>query len=232
MKTLDIALKDMTRSFRSAFALIFMFVIPLLIPVLFLFMFGNIAGNDQAFKVPVTRVVVVNLDQGSPDFTQVMANFSGGIQASSMGEFVINVLQSPDFANMLAVTLETDPAAARLAVDNQQAGVAILLPVDFSAQLSSLHGQAVIEFYQDPTLTIGPGVVKSILNQFMDGISGARIAVNVAMAQTGSSDLSIIGPKMRAKIVGAKGQSSFRKTYPKTPNRTIRSTSNTLWLRL
>jgi len=193
MKILDIALKDMTRSFRSAFALIFMFVIPLLVPVMVYFMFGNIAKNDKAFELPVTKVVVVNLDQGSPEFAQALANFTGGTQASSMGEFVVSVLQSPDFANMLEVMLETDPATARTAVDNQQAGVAILLPADFSAQFSAFDGQAVIEFYQDPTLTIGPGVVKSILNQFMDGMSGAKIAVNVTMAQTGITNLVIIG---------------------------------------
>jgi len=193
MKILDIALKDMTRSFRSAFALIFMFVIPLLVPVLFYFMFGNIANNEQAFQLPVTKVMVVNLDQGSPTFQQAIANIPGGTQANSLGEIVVNVLQSPDFANLLEVTPEANAAAARAAVDNQQAGVAIIIPADFSARFSTLGGQAIIEFYQDPTLTIGPGVVKSILNQFMDSISGAKIAVNVAMAQTGTSDPALIG---------------------------------------
>jgi ABC-2 type transport system permease protein len=193
MKILDIALKDMTHSFRSAFALIFMFVIPLIAPVLFFFMFGNIAGNDQAFAVPVTKVVIVNLDQGSPEFAQALANIPGGMHAGSLGELVVSMLQKPDFANLLEVTLGADQAAARKAVDDQQAGVAIILPADFSAQFSALDGEALIEFYQDPTLTIGPGVVKSILNQFMDGISGARIAVNVTMTRTGATDPAIIG---------------------------------------
>lgn len=193
MKILDIALKDMTRSFRSAFALIFMFVIPLLVPVLFYFMFGNIANDEQAFQLPVTKVIIVNLDQGSPTFRQTMANIPGGTQANSLGEIVVNVLQSPDFANLLEVMPEADPAAARAAVDNQQAGVAIIIPADFSSRFSTLGGQAIIEFYQDPTLTIGPGVVKSILNQFMDRISGAKISVNVAMAQTNTTDPALIG---------------------------------------
>jgi ABC-2 type transport system permease protein len=193
MKILDIALKDLTHSFRSAFALVFMFVIPLLVPLMFFFMFGNLARNDQAFEMPVTKVLVVNQDQGSPEFAQALTSIPGATQAESMGELVVNVLQSPDFAQLLEVKLETDPAAARKAVDDQQAGVAIILPADFSAQFSSLDGQAVIEFYQDPTLTIGAGIVKSILNQFMDGISGARIAVNVAMARTGATDPAIIG---------------------------------------
>jgi ABC-2 type transport system permease protein len=193
MKILDIALKDMTRSFRSAFALIFMFVIPLLVPVLFYFMFGSLANDDQAFELPVTRVVVVDLDQGAPELAQALASIPGGTQAGSMGDLVVGVLQSPDFASLLEITLEADPAAARLAVDNQEAGVAIILPADFSAQFTSMGGQAVIEFYQDPTLSIGPGVVKSILTQFMDGMSGAKIAVNVAVARTGTTDPAVIG---------------------------------------
>jgi len=103
------------------------------------------------------------------------------------------VLQSPDFAGLLAVRTESDPATARALVDGQEAGVAIVIPADFSAQFSSLDEQAVLEFYQDPTLTIGPGIVKSILNQFMDGLSGARIAVEVTLAETGTNDPAVIG---------------------------------------
>jgi ABC-2 type transport system permease protein len=197
MKIVDIALKDMTRSFRSAFAMIFMFVIPLLVPAMFYFMFGNIARTDQAFNLPVTKVIIVNLDQGSPEFQQAMANFPGGMQADSLGGLVVSVLESQDFANLIQVSRAADPETARAAVDNQKAGIAILLPADFSAQFSKLQGQAVIEFYQDPTLTIGPGIVKSILKQFMDSISGAKIAVNVTMAETGTTDYAIIGQVMQ-----------------------------------
>jgi len=48
MKAIDIALKDLTRSFRSAFALVFMFGVPLLMTGMFYFMFGNSSsGNLQ-----------------------------------------------------------------------------------------------------------------------------------------------------------------------------------------
>ena len=52
MKILDIALKDMTRSFRSMFALIFMFGIPLLMTGMFYFMFG---GAPRATRVSASR---------------------------------------------------------------------------------------------------------------------------------------------------------------------------------
>lgn len=192
-KIFDIALKDLTRSFRSAFALIFMFFIPSLVPALFLLMFGNLANDEQAFQVPVTKVVIVNLDEGGPEFVQAMANFPGGMQVDSLGDLVTSVLQDPDFADLLEVQVKDHPETARALIDSQEAGVAIILPADFSAQFSSLEGQAVIEFYQDPTLTIGPGIVKSILNQFMDGLSGAKIAVKVAMDQADITDPAVIG---------------------------------------
>jgi ABC-2 type transport system permease protein len=193
MKILDIAIKDMKRSFRSAFALVFMFVIPLLVPALFYVMFGNGGGGEAEFEVPVTRVVIVNQDRGGPEFQQAMAAFPQAAQSDSLGALIAATLQSPEFADLLAVRLETDPAAARALVDSQEAGVALILPADFSARFSALDGQASLEFYQDPTLSIGPGIVKSILNQFMDGLSGARIAVDVVMARTGSSDPAVIG---------------------------------------
>ncbi len=113
MKILDIALKDLTRSFRSTFALIFMFVISLLVPVLFFFMFGNIAEEKEGFEVPVTKVALVNLDEGEPAFAQAMSRFPGGMQAASLGAFIVSVLQSHAFADLLEVRLEVDAATAR-----------------------------------------------------------------------------------------------------------------------
>ena len=76
MKIIDIALKDLTRSMRSAFAILFMFGVPLLVTGMFYLMFGNIAGGDEGFDLPVTRVIVANLDEGSPDL-QLGASMMG-----------------------------------------------------------------------------------------------------------------------------------------------------------
>ena len=193
MKIFDIALKDMTRSFRSLFALMFMFGVPLLMAGMFYFMFGNQAKGDTAFTFPVTKVVVANLDTGGPGFDAAKAQFPGGSQANSMGEMIVSTLQGENFANLMEVTTLESAEAARSAVDKQGAGAAIIIPADFSQQFSDLSGQATIELYKDPTLTLGPGIVQSILAQFMDGMSGTKIAVDVTMKQTGSSDPQLIG---------------------------------------
>ncbi len=192
MKILDIALKDMTRSFRSTFALVFMFGVPLLMTGMFYLMFG---GNKDGgnFSVPVTKVIVANLDQGSPAFDAVKDQFPGGVQAHSMGDLILSAFQSQDLASLMNVTSVDSAATARLAVDDQQAGAAIIIPADFSAAFSDLQGQATIELYKDPALTIGPNIVQSVLTQLMDGMSGTKIAVNVAVKQAGSSDPALIG---------------------------------------
>ena len=178
MKIIDIALKDMTRSFRSFFAIIFMFVLPLLITGMFYFMFGNIA-DDGEFNLPKTKVIVANMDEGGPKFNVNTDNIPGSKDADTMGEIIVGILESDDMADLIVVSHASDPAAARAAVDNQTAQVAIIIPADFSDQFADINEEAVIEFYQDPTLTIGPSVIRAILNRFTDGMAGVKIAINV-----------------------------------------------------
>jgi len=80
MKAIDIALKDLTRSFRSAFAVIFMFGVPLLVTGMFYLMFGNIARGGE-FDLPKTKVIIANLDAGGPKFQVNPKNIPGGRKA-------------------------------------------------------------------------------------------------------------------------------------------------------
>jgi len=45
---------------------------------MFYFMFGGAAKSDQGFSVPVTNVVVANLDQGGSAFDLAKAQFRAG----------------------------------------------------------------------------------------------------------------------------------------------------------
>jgi ABC-2 type transport system permease protein len=203
MKAFDIAIKDMTRSFRSAFALTFMFGVPLLMTGMFSLMFGGSGSKNQAFTLPVTKVVVANLDQGGPGFEAAKTQLPGGSQAGSMGDLILSVLQDNSFADLMQVTTVDSAEAARKAVENQEAGAAILIPADFSARFSDLESQATIELYKDPALTIGPGIIQSILEQFMDRMSASRIAVSVTLKQTGSTDPALIGRVMQQYLSSA-----------------------------
>jgi ABC-2 type transport system permease protein len=192
MKILDIAFKDMLRSFRSMFALVFMFGIPLLMTGMFYIMFGNIASGGE-FNLPKTKVIIANLDEGGPKFQTSAKNIPGGKQARTMGELVVNVLQSKEMADLIQVSLAPSAESARAAVDGQAAQVAIVIPADFSKKFADPNAHAAIEFYQDPTLTIGPSIIRSILNRFMDGMAGVKIAINVFMDEAPESDYYLTG---------------------------------------
>ena len=192
MKAFDIAFKDMTRSFRSFFAVVFMFIVPLLVTGMFYFMFGNLA-SDGGFNLPKTKVIVANLDEGGPKFKVNPKNIPGGKKADTMGELIVNILESDDMAELIEVSHAPSAEFARAAVDSQQAQVAIIIPTDFSHQFADQDGKAVIEFYQDPTLTIGPGIIRTIMNRFMDSMAGVKIAVNVFQDEASQEDLVYSG---------------------------------------
>jgi ABC-2 type transport system permease protein len=193
MKALDIALKDLTRSFRSAFAVVFMFGVPLLVTGMFYFMFGNVAENG-GFNLPRTKVIIANMDQGGPKFQVNPKNIPGGRKARTMGDLIVNILQSDEMTDLIEVSFAANPQVARSSVDSQQAQVALIIPSDFSEQFADVReGKAVIEFYQDPTLTIGPAIMRSILNRFLDSMGGVKIAINVFMDEADQSQYAQIG---------------------------------------
>ena len=68
-------------------------------------------------------------------------------------------------------------------------------------QLSSLPDHsAAVTIYQDPTLTIGPGIVKDLVSHFMDGFSGAKITSQVALAKLSASGTQT-DPALSYKVV-------------------------------
>jgi ABC-2 type transport system permease protein len=172
MKVLDIALKDLLRSFRSGFALIFMFVMPLLTAGVIYFAFGGLASGKEGFEVPVTSVRVVNLDRPPPQI------------GFSSGELLAEFLQSEELSDLLDVAAAPDESSARAAVDRQEADVAVIIPADFTASALDQEGQTAVTLYHDPTLTLGPAIVKGVVGQFVDVFSGASIAAATAAAQS------------------------------------------------
>jgi ABC-type Na+ efflux pump permease subunit len=178
MKSLTIALKDLSRAFRSMFALAFMFGVPILMTLLFAFLFGGVGGNDSEFTIPQTTVQLVNQDLGSdlvPPF-----DFEGE-SVDSLGEVLTQILQGRAFTELMQVTL-ADEAAARTAVDAREAGLAIIIPPNFTAALTGMPEEiAEIEFYQDPELTLGPQITQSIVMGVVDGFSSGIISMDAIL---------------------------------------------------
>lgn len=176
MKIIAIAIKDLWRAFRSFFALAFMFGVPILMTAMFAFLFGGIGGDETEFNLPRTDVVVVNQDEGSP----LVATFEhdGNTSFSTMGEMLVDTLQQDTFEDLMSQTTAKE-ADARLAVDNQQAGLALIIPADFTNALIGQINQPVeIEFYQDPDLSLGPQIIQSIVMSIVDDFSSGILTLD------------------------------------------------------
>ncbi len=197
MKLLDITLKDLRQSSRGKTIFFFMFVIPIGISLLFMFMFGS-AGDEEGFQLPTIDVVVVNLDEGQLPSQAVPALDldSGGTADSanpdsirSMGQILVQLLQSDVFADLMNVTESDTVEQAKDAVDGQEAGVAVILPPTFTDSLIQPGATSTVELYQDPTLTFGPLIVEAIITQILDNFDSAKIGMEVTISQLAKAGL-------------------------------------------
>jgi ABC-2 type transport system permease protein len=76
-----------------------------------------------------------------------------------------------------------DVTSAHTRVDSQQAGLAIIIPEGFSDALTDQQATATMELYKDPTLTLGPSIVETLVTSILDGFLSNKITVGVAMEQ-------------------------------------------------
>jgi ABC-2 type transport system permease protein len=182
MKIFDIAAKDMRRYFRSPFALGMMFIAPLLITALLFLAFGNMKSGGGKFNLPPTRIAVANLDEPDPN------------SDLAAGKLLLSHLQSPGLGDMFQVTTARDDTSARAAVDQRQADVAVIIPANLTSAVLTPGVSALVLLYHDPTLTVGPSVVKIIISSFIDDLAGAKIAVQVAQDQLATQGVEIDSP--------------------------------------
>ncbi len=175
MKVITIALKDLSRAFRSMFALAFMFGVPILMTLLFAFLFGGVGGSSNAFSVPKTDVILVNKDTGSEFVPSFDVN---GQSFATMGDMLVNILQDNTFSDLMTVTLGNE-TEARAAVDARKAGLAIIIPPGFTNTLIGTgEKQVSIEFYKDPELSLGPQVTEAIVMSVVDGFSSSTLSMD------------------------------------------------------
>jgi ABC-2 type transport system permease protein len=198
MKLIDITIKDLIQSSRNKTIFFFMFVVPIGISLLFMIMFGG--ANDEGFQLPTIKVIIVNLDEGIlPNLVAPSISIGGGEPGSppgieepgSMGEILAGILQSEELAGLMEATESSSVASARAAVDNQEAGVAVILPANFTDSLIQPGVTSTVELYRDPTLTISPLIVEAIIGQILDNFDAAKIGLEVTMGQLGAAGLAL-----------------------------------------
>ena len=169
MKILDIAFKDLTRSFRSAFAVGMMVVAPLLLTGLIYFAFGGMSGGDVSMT-PIT-VGVVNADR-LPDDAVIDTPIGDNIRSMFFDESVESWITAADYV---------DETTARAAVDKQEIGVAVIIPPNFTERYLSGEKDVQVLIVSDPTLSIGPAVVEDMVTMMVDAVAGGGIALQTIM---------------------------------------------------
>ena len=171
MKILDIAFKDLVRSARSFFLIGMTLAAPLLITVLIYFAFGSMTSGDVSMTA--IKVGVVNADLLPTDAPLEVP----------LGEIIRSVFFDDSVKSSITASDYEDEAAARAAVDAQEIGVAIIIPVTFTTDYLAGKKDTTITILQDPTLTIGPTMVRNIVTASLDGFVGGDIALKVINAR-------------------------------------------------
>ncbi|NMC78757.1 MAG: ABC transporter permease [Chloroflexi bacterium] len=169
MKIIGIALKDLTRSFRSTFAIGMMVVAPLMLTGLIYFAFGGPSGGDT--KLPEVKAGVVNLDT-LPDNAPLQASLGETIRSIFFDDSVKSWLTARDYA---------DEASALAAIDRQEIGVAIIIPENFTEHFLDNQKDVKVRVVSDPTLAIGPAVAQNMVTAMLDGVTGGQIALETLM---------------------------------------------------
>lgn len=169
MNIFFITLKDLVNSLRKPLVLAFMLVLPLLQAGLPYLAFH---GMSNGLDVQSTRVMIVNLDHPVATYPDFLA-----------GEMLTGMLTDELLSNLLTISLTRSETAARQAVDEGQADVAVIIPAELTASLFDSNGRAEVVIYHDPILTLGPGIVRDVVTNFLDGFAGSLIAADVTTAQ-------------------------------------------------
>ena len=132
MKILDITLKDLTRSLRSAFAIGMMVAAPLLLTGLIYMAFGGLSSGQT--QMPVVQAGIVNLDTLPPD----------AVLEAPLGVEVRSMFFDESVASWITAWDYPDEAAARAALDAQEIGVAVVIPAGFTTRLLGGQGDSQV----------------------------------------------------------------------------------------
>lgn len=155
MQSLYIAWKDIKQRLRDPFALLLSIAGPLLIVLIL----GLVFGDGQ---LEPTSAYVVNLDEGR------------------LGAIYADALTSDDVKAYVRATATTDESAARAAVDRGEVAAAVIVPPGFTDAIFRGEQQQV-EVYADPAATIGPAVVRTIVESLTAAINQNSVSVQTSL---------------------------------------------------
>jgi ABC-2 type transport system permease protein len=173
-RILQIGWKDLRVIFRDRAALILMLLAPFAMTVGMGLVTGTLGSTDGGLSQ--VSLVVVNLDQ------------------STLGNALVEVLKSPELSQLLAVEENTDIASARALLDADSTAAVVIIPAGFTNSVIPQNEQAAVtvaqvEVYENPSRSIGAGIVQSIVEVFLNNVETGRIGGQVVVAQLIASGL-------------------------------------------
>ncbi|MCD6519393.1 MAG: ABC transporter permease [Anaerolineae bacterium] len=176
MKIWTIVWKDLYIALRNVFALVMMFLVPLMVTGLIYFAFGGFLKEQP--ELPTIRVQIVNLDQPGP-------------ATPHFGEILLQIFAQQKLSQFIQSTPVADEEKARRAVNSGRIDAAIVIPANFSNALVSSGEHASLLLYYDPTKTIAPRFLRNILQGFLDGFTGSQIVLQVAKQEATNRKLTL-----------------------------------------
>lgn len=197
-KILLIGWKDVQLAFRDRASLILMLAAPFLLTLGLGLITGRFSGNTNS-GLNAIPVVIVNQDNGE------------------LGAALIDVFNSDDLADLVAVTLIENASDARAAVDDDDSAAAIIIPHGFSESIFATQtGEVIsIEIYKNPTRPTSSGVIKSIVTGFLHQVEFGR--VNSIVAITKLIQNGIIQPEQAAQLGAEIGKRSALASMENAP---------------
>ena len=190
-KLLLIAFKDLRLIFRDPSALVLMLLAPFVLTLGMGALTGRFSGGTGV-GISNIPVVIVNEDAGL------------------LGETLVEVYQSPELADLLEPTLSGNFTTAQNQVDEDQLAAAIFVPDGFSQSiLPTADGRVSgdleqIVFYANPTQPTSAGILRSILDQFINQVHLGRISGEVIVNQL--LEEGLITPELAPALGASIGQ--------------------------
>lgn len=166
-KLLLIAIKDLKIALRDRASVIFMLLAPFVLTIGLGLVTGSFSSSSGS---------------GIQDIAVVVVNDDGG----SLGNALVEMLESDDLADLLEPQLVEDVKAAYTLVDEDKATAAIYIPEGFTASIIPTEGELLfdktvqVELYGNPTNPTKLGVIETILERFMIEVENNSVENHVA----------------------------------------------------
>lgn len=184
-KILAITHKELYVTYTDRNLLMIMLVTPLAVATIIGSAFSGMLGSASSGDVPIRDipVAVVNLDAGT----------TAAGATVQQGQILVDLLVPPAGADEQTLAANglftltdavamTDPAEARAQVDRGELDAAIIIPADFSQQLtysadSPALGETTVEVYANAGAAVEGQIIRSIAESFASQIATGSITI-------------------------------------------------------